>query len=242
MKGNKYLYQAFPFLREIDSKRREEFERYFQSAPIWLLDACKIETMPAGHVFVEENTPLETIFFVGKGSIRALDYRIDRITHEFMRFDHVYAMGGMEIIMDLDFYRTTLQTVTPCIMVKLPKAKFKEWILSDPNALRLEAKLIGEYLLQQGRESRLFLFLQGSDRLAMLLANRFERFSQDGILKVKGTRQDLSDATGLCVKTINRAVKKFESEGVITQMGHDLYVNEEQYHKLVKIVSRTANI
>ena len=31
-----------------------------------------------------------------------------------MRFDKVYAMGGMEFIMDLDTYKTTLRTVTRC--------------------------------------------------------------------------------------------------------------------------------
>ena len=40
---------------------------------------------------------------------------------------------------------------------------------SDIQSLKHEAKLVGEYLLKEGRNSRLFLFMQGSDRLALLL-------------------------------------------------------------------------
>lgn len=242
MERNKYLYEAFPFLKEIDAGRRLEFERYFKSAPIWLLDACQIENVPAGYTFVTENSPVSTIYFIGKGSIRALDYSIDGITHEFMRFEHVYAMGGMEVIMNLQKYQTTLQTVTPCILVKLAKNKFEQWLAEDAKILRLEAQLIAEYLLQQARESRLYLFLQGSDRLAMLLANRYDRFAEKGILKVRGTRQDLSDATGLCVKTVNRAVKKLVTEGLLSQNGHDLYIDTEQYERLINMISHRANL
>lgn len=232
----RYLEQAIPFLKQMESEKKEQIIAYFKTAPVWLLESFSVEEMEKGTIFVREGEPVETIFFILDGTIKATDYRFYGITFDFMRFDKVYAMGGMEIIMDLDTYRTTLQTVTRCHVLKIPKAKFEKWIKTDMEALKHEAKLVGEYLLEQGRSSRAFLFLQGSDRLAMLFVQRYESYAKDGVLCMKGDRQSLSDATGLCVKTINRGVKKFSDEGIITKNGRQIVIDQEQYIRLKSIV------
>lgn len=232
----RYLEHAMPFLKKMEEERREQFIRYFKTAPVWLLESFVVEIMEAGTTFVHEGEPVETVFFILDGTIKATDYRFQGITFDFMRFDKVYAMGGMEIIMDLPVYRTTLQTVTKCRVLKIPKAKFERWIKTDIEALKHEAKLVGEYLLEQGRSSRAFLFLQGSDRLAMLFVQRYEAYAKNGVLDMNGDRQSLSDATGLCVKTINRSVKKFAEDGDITKKGRQIIIDREQYIRLKSIV------
>lgn len=236
MKEN-YLEHAIPFLSRIPKERRELFETYFKTAPIWLLESfIIIDKMKRGTIFVQEGTPVDYIYLIGDGIIKATDYRFYGIQFDFMRFEGVYAMGGMEVLMDLDKYRTTLQTVTDCTILKIPVAKFEKWIKSDVSALQREARLMGGYLLQQGRDSRAYLFLQGSDRLAMLLVRRFEIYGKDGVLRMKGERQGLSDETGLCLKTINRSVKKFSEQGLVTKEGNQIVIEEEQYRKLKEIV------
>ena len=233
----KYLYQVLPFLNEIDKKKRERFEEYFYSAPVWLMDSFQIVELDAGVVFVKENTPVDTIYIIGRGMIKATDYRIYGITYDCMRFEGVYAMGGMEVIMDLDRYCTTLETVTPCTIVKIAKEKYARWLNSDIRALKLEAKIMGHYLFEQGKNSRAFLFLQGADRLAFYLVETYTKYAKNGILYVDSTRQELSESSGLCVKTINRAVKKFEENGWITRKGSKFYIDSEQYRKMNAVVS-----
>lgn len=232
----KYLYQALPFLKELDQKRREQFEEYFYSAPVWLMDSFQIVEMEKGSIIVRENTPVDTIYYIGKGIIKAIDYRIYGITFDFMRFEGIYGMGGMEVVMDIDHYCTTLQTATPCTMIKIPRDKFAKWLETDIRALKQEAKLMGQYLLEQGRTSRIYLFLQGADRLALYLTDLYRKYAKDGILSINSTRQELSEASGLCVKTVNRAVKKFEDNHWITRQRSKFSINEEQYQKLNTIV------
>ena len=134
--------------------------------------------------------------------------------------------------MDIDTYKTSLQTVTDCIAVKIPKAQFDKWMRSDIRSMRYEAKLMAEYLLEQARNVRAFLFLQGSDRLAMLLINRYEKYADHGILRLNNDRQELSDFTGLSVNTITRSVKKLKEDGLISRQGNDILVDRKQYESL----------
>ena len=234
---NKHLAKILPFLNEIEKERREQFEQYFRTAPMWLMDTFVVEELEKGTIFVQEGEPADMIYLIGKGLIKATDYRIYGINYDFTVFDKVYAFGGMEVIIDLDKYQTTLQTVTKCKVLKIPKEGFKKWLDSDITALQQESRLMGEYLLEQARDSRMLLFLQGADRVAFLLMKRYRKYAENGVMKMKGDRQELSDFTGLCVKTISRSIKKFKENGLITTQGSYILINYEQYCRMEKMIS-----
>jgi len=232
------LCRALPFLNELEDEQRMRFEEYFRSAPVWLMDSFRVVKMEKNVIFVKEYAPADTIYFLAKGVIKAVDYRIYGIAFDIMRFEGMCAMGGMEVVMDLDTYRATLQTVTPCIFVKLPRDKFAEWLRTDIRALKQEAKAIGEYLLEQGRSGRAYLFLQGADRLGLLFMDMYKKYARNGILQIDSTRQELSDASGLCVKTVNRSVKKFEQDGWISRQGNKILIDDRQYEQIKAVISR----
>lgn len=236
----KHLDEVLPFLRTIDKGRREQFYTYFQNAPTWILENLIIENMEKGRTFIQEGAPADTIYFIGDGIIKATEYRVYGISFDFMLFTKVYAYGGMEVTMELEQYRTSLQTVTDCIVVKIPRVLFSRWMHTDIKSLAYESKLMAEYLLEQARGVRAFLFLQGADRLTMLLINRYEKYARNGILKLNNDRKELSDFTGLSAKTITRAVNKLKEDGELTKEGRYIIVNGEQYvllkNKLAEIL------
>lgn len=230
--SDNYLDKILPVLQKVDEDRKEQFQAYFKNAPAWVINSFTVEKMKKGKTFIREGTTVNMIYFIIDGLIKATDYRIYGIKFDFILFTELYAYGGMEVVMGLDKYRTSIQTVTDCTVLKIPKNQYARWIKSDLEALRHEAKLMGEYLLEQSRSVRAFLFLQGADRLALLLTNRYKKFAIDGVLKLKNDRQELSDYTGISVKTITRAVKKLEEDGMVKKQGKYLLINEEQYEKM----------
>lgn len=234
---NKYLGKILPFLNDIEKERREQFEQYFRTAPMWLMETFVLEELEAGTIFVQEGESVNMIYFIGKGLIKATDYRIYGINYDFTMFDKVYAFGGLEVIINLDKYQTTLQTVTKCTVLRIPKDGFKKWMSTDIIALQQESRLMGEYLLEQARESRILLFLQGADRVAFLLMKRYRKYAEKGILKMKSDRQELSDFTGLCIKTISRSMKKFKENGLISTQGSYIIINYEQYCQIKTLIS-----
>ena len=38
-----YLHEMLPFLTQIEKKRQEQFEIYFHSAPLWVMEALEVE-------------------------------------------------------------------------------------------------------------------------------------------------------------------------------------------------------
>ncbi len=239
---HKALYERFPFLQDNSRERQEQLAEYFKSAPLWLVESLQMEELKKGTIFIREGEPADTVFVLVKGIVGATDYRIYGMSYDFMRYDKVYAFGGMEFIMDYDRYRTTLRAMTDCTLLKLSRAVFEKWMYSDIRAMKYEAKQIGEYLLEEGRNSRLFLFLQGSDRLALLFVERYEKYQKNDRLYLKGNRQNLADETGLCVKSISRGIKKFMEDGLIQKEGKQIVIGREQYEGLKRIISEKVDL
>ena len=229
---NNYLESVMPLLKTITEEKREQFYEYFQNVPLWLIDSFVLEKMKKDTVFIREGEPVDTIYFILDGMIKATDYRVYGIAFDFMLFTKLYAFGGMEVIMDIEKYRTSLQTVTDCLVLKVPSSQFNKWMKSDIRALRHESKLMGEYMLEQARNVRAFLFLQGADRLALLLVHRFEKYAKSDVLKMNGDRKELSDYTGLSIRTVIRSVKKMLEDGLITNEGGQIIVTKKQYQLL----------
>ena len=206
------------------------------------MDSFKIEYMEKGHIFVRENSFVDKVYIVAKGIIKATDYRVFGVAYDFMRFEGTYAMGGMEVVMDLDKYKTTLETVTPCIVITIPIKEFRKWLDTDVQALKQEAKAVAGYLNKEARQGRAFLFLQGVERLELILTQRYETYNVDGIYETSSTRMELAEESGLCVKTINRSVKKLEEENLIGRKGNRMTINREQYLIMKEAVSAIIDI
>ena len=233
---NRDLHEALPFLDKTSKERQRQFENYFATAPSWLIDLFQYEELEAGKIFIRENEPADTIYFIGDGRVKATDYRISGVSYDLMKPRNLLALGGMEVIMSLDCYQTTLQTETRCSVAKLPRSKYEKWLCSDLEAFRREAYMTCSFLLEESRRNRLYLFSQGEERLALLLLEWYEKNNQDSETCIKASRQDIADETGLCLKSVSRAIKKLADEDVISKKGNLIVINLRQYEKLKSIV------
>ena len=174
--------------------------------------------------------------------MEGVDYRILTTPYDFLRFDQVCALGGMEYLMDLDRYMTTIRAITPCEIITFPRSMLHSWFSVSAEALKREAKLMGSYLMEDCRKGRLFLFLDGADRLALLFVEQFKRYSTDGLFLVRRSRQELADETGLCLKSISRAAKKLTAEGLVTKTGNQLSINREQFERMEALLSEKIDL
>ena len=233
----KDLLGKFPILNRIPTSRKEQLLRYFATAPQELLEHFTIEKLPADTIFVREGHRADAVYFVAKGALKAIDYRFPGVEYEFMQFNRVYAMGAVEILLERTHYLTTLKTTVDSILLKCPGDQFAQWLLQDLRALRYESKLMGEYLLEQDRMTRSFLFLSGPERLAQILIHRYESGAENGILTTDGNQQILANESGFNIKTVARSMKSLTDDGLVSRKGRQIQISTEQYRGLKALVN-----
>jgi CRP/FNR family transcriptional regulator, cyclic AMP receptor protein len=207
-------------------------EDYFQTAPDWLLTSLKLMKARKDHIFIREGAPVDTIFLLAMGIVKAIDYRFYGNTYDYMWFHPVTDFGGMEVLLGQDTYQTTLSTVTPCSFLVIPRSLYEQWMNTDIRVLKMNARIMGSFLLEEVKRERIFLFMQGSDRLTYTLLHIYEHTAAKNGCIIRLTQQNLADRTGLSVKTISRALKELEQSGLISRSGNKILISETGYHTM----------
>lgn len=213
----------------LPEEKRNYLTRYLSNSPLWFFESMQIIRKEKNSVFIEENMEVDNVYILVDGVVKAIDYRICGIVYDYTRFYSIKVFGAMEILLNMKKYRTTLQTVTECTLIVISKSTFEKWMLNDINALHMEIESIGTYLLEQSRKERVLLFLQGIDRIIYLFSQIYEQGGPKTQCVLNLTRLELSERSGLSVKTINRSVKKMEEDGYITRSGNKIVISNKQY-------------
>lgn len=231
------MNKVVELINELHTKERDYLNNYLVNAPKWLLEAFQIVHMKKGTTFIHENAYVDTVYILVEGIVKATDYRVQEIEYDYARFYPVEVFGAMEFLMRYEKYQTTLITETDCRFLRISKDLFEKWMLTDIHAVLEQVRAMSVYLLEQLRKERLFLFLQGEERLFLFFMQIYQKSAQHKICKIRLTRKEISNSTGLCIKTINRRVKKMETEGYISREGRIIVINEEQFLRIKAVVS-----
>lgn len=229
MAGENGINKIVALQNSLAGEKKEYLNRYLDNSPLWFLESMQIVRKEKNSIFIEENADVDYVYILVDGIVRAIDYRICGIVYDYMWFYSVKVFGAMEILLKMEKYKTTLKTVTDCTMIVISKNKFEKWMLNDINALHMEIESMGSYLLEQARKERVFLFLQGIDRIIYLFTQIYEQSSENNQCLLNLTRVELSERSGLSVKTINRSIKKMEENGYFSRNGNKIIISKKQY-------------
>jgi cAMP-binding proteins - catabolite gene activator and regulatory subunit of cAMP-dependent protein kinases len=226
------ISQIIALNNTLTGERRKYLNNYLSNAPRWLLESFQVVQKPKNSIFIQETKPVDYVYFLIDGIVRAIEYRFFGIEYDYMWFYPVKVFGAMEILLNIPNYKTTLMTVTPCKLLIIPKSKYEKWLMNDINALRMEIESMGHYLLEQARKERVFLFLQGSDRVMYLFTQIYEQNENKEKCVLTITRKELSERSGLSIKTINRSINIMEENGYLSRTGHKIIITKKQYGQM----------
>ncbi len=224
-------------INKLSGDRRDYLNRYLSNAPRWFLESMELVKKDKNSIFIEEGKEIKFVYILIEGTVRAIDYRIFGIVYDYNWFDKVKTFGAMEILLKIEQFKTTLMTVTPCTMLKISRSKYEAWMLNDMNALHMEIEDMGKSLLEQARKERVFLFLQGMDRILYLFTEIYENSKENNQIMISQTRKEISERTGLSIKTINRSIKKMVENGFIIKKGTKIIITKEEYVKIKEYLS-----
>lgn len=237
-----YLYEKLPFLKCMDEVRRTEILDYLRTAPQWVLESIMVQQVKGETVLLREGGQRNMVYILAEGIAEAVDMRIYGMPFTFKQFHGMYAFGGMEVVLNIDMYMTTIKTVTDSTFIAIPGKVFEKWMHLDAEAFQREAKRNIYKLLEESRTNRLYLFLQGADRLALMLIKLYEDERAGDVLQFAYDRQQMSDTSGLSIKTVSRSIKKFSEENLISREGNRISIDRTQYEALKKTLSEKVSL
>lgn len=77
---------------------------------------------------------------------------------------------------------------------------------------------------------------------ACCLSITMSNIRKKGVLCVKEGQKSLADKTGMCLKSINRTVKRLSEQGLIEKQGNKLLVGKQQYEEMKALISEKTDM
>lgn len=231
--ANGQLNKIMEIIDNLPGEEREYVRHLFRGAPMSLFDEITVVHIRKDTSFIWENTPADRVYLLVEGRVQAVEHRVLGSSYNYMRFSPVNSLGTMEVLLEMKNYRTTLMTQTDCTMLSMSRSSFSRWIHNDSNALLMETKGLGTYLLEEARRNRLLRFLSGKDSLLLILQQEYElNHNEKGNCLIQWTRQEISNYSGLSVRTVNRAIQSLEEEAFIDHHRGVIRISKQQYEKI----------
>lgn len=88
---------------------------------------------------------------------------------------------------------------------------------------------MGRYLLKQARKERLYVLLQGVERIYLVLYKMYQTYARNGQCVLYMSRKDFTETAGVSERTVTRTLKSLEEKGCIDREGWRIRIGEKQY-------------
>lgn len=198
-----------------------------------LPQCCNLVTVEPERRFVTADDPVECIWILLQGKVKAKEEYPSGDVYVFRKFTAPEVFGEMEALADLATFRATLVSETRCTFLVLPVPVYVEILKSNPRYLYTRAKFILKNVLAVQKSHRLYMRLEAADRIKLYFVQYYRMHGGKGQCLLRLTRQQLADETGYSVRTINLVIRELKEAQLITQRGHTIAIDHEQYEKLL---------
>lgn len=230
------MSEAEALIKKLDMESQAYLNRYFANAPRWLMDSFQVVRVPKNTAFINEGEIADTIYILMKGRVVAVDYRVQEMAYGFITFQSMEVFGVMEILVDMDRYKTTLETTKDSIFLKISRDIFEKWLKNDLTAFQMQTRRTGRYLLEEVRKERLYVLIQGVERVYLALYEMYQSFGVEDACSIYVSRKDFAEMTGLSERTITRTLKNLEEKGCITRDGWNILMTQEQFLQIQSLI------
>ncbi len=231
------MKEVTDLIASLQHKDRDYLNNFLANAPKWLLESFQVVHIKKNTAFIHENAEVNTVYILVEGIVKATDYRVYECVYDYARFSPVETFGAMEFLVGCTKYKTTLITETDCRFLRISKDQFEKWMVSDIHAVLMQVNSMTGYMLEQVRKERLFLLLQGTDRLYLLFMQMYQKSSDHKVCRIRLTRKEMAGSTGLSTKTVDRCLREMEKEGSIAKEGRTILIDEKKYQMIEKLIS-----
>lgn len=215
---------------ELPPAKQTYMEMLFQNCTEEVKYYMRVVEVDEDETLIQAGEKCRNIYIILSGKVTGIEWPMSERPYFFKDYGPGDFFGEIEYFADLSNYRISVAAVTKCRVLVIPVAYYMEWLKDDVEALYLRTKANISRLIEQTADARKYLFIEGRERLMMHLIRKYEQKQPlKKALELKESRDQMSEAIGFSVKTLNRNIKKLKEAGWIQLEKGKIVITEEGY-------------
>lgn len=192
-------------------------------------------SLSAGESLIHEDDPSRMVYYLIKGCVSVVTNQPLVSRHTLAEVTAPDFFGEYEALGGMPSYIAEVRAVTPCRLIAFPSDAYLTWMHSDPDLFFQHVHRILNSLLSQTANERNLHFLDAAGKVSQFLIRAYEKsdkLPETG--RLSATRTEIAETTGNSVRTVNRAITKLASRGLVSVKNGKLHLTTAQYEALKK--------
>ncbi len=195
------------------------------------VDNCHIKKYNAKSIVVKKHEPVLCCYYIVSGELKVYNEFFNGKNYIFDKIAKGQIIGEMEVLASESNYTSTVECNTNCTLIVFPKTVYEYWLNTYHNFAIECAKRIGKMIYNTAVKTGETVVYSSSHIIASILVNQYQNSDED-FVKIKDTRQVLSEKSGLSLRTVNRIIHKFNKIDYITLEKGKICISQQNYDKL----------
>lgn len=216
-------------------ERAPKLQEYIKNMPPDIRSRCTIRVLPPGQIIHQKNYELDYFAFVCCGDHRAINEFENGNVYMIEKNEAIDFVGEVTILAGQPRTSVTLETITECVLLQMPRKDFERWITEDINILLLIARKVAFKLYRSSSKNGATLFYPPNFLLLEYMVQYADKHmtGHKTTVTIPFTRNQLEEELGINIKTLNRTIKKLKDTDMIGIVKGKLIFTKAQYDKAI---------
>ena len=202
----------------------------FPEVPPHLLRTARPLTCQPDEIIRCKGTHADTVYILLAGRVRIINEFASGDRYVFAIADPPTFLGEYEALAGTPYYAATCEAETVCDLLAISIDAFGAWLQHDAAAAFSVACMIARKSWPISDEYGQIKYLTVQSRLLAYLQKQLP--PTDAAVRLPMRRQDIADAIGTSLKTVNRSVERLRAEGILSLDRGKIALTPEQCAKV----------
>lgn len=204
---------------------------FLSTIPNYIKEESKLKVIEKGKMVVLKERRIDYIYIHFEGKMRVRNEFENGFIYDFATIKPISYIGVMEVMANKERYTSTLESITECIILEIPKNLFIKWINKDHDLSLKVLSFVSMSMYEQSLKIGEGLAYPAKIILIDYLLNRYKSERKEKVI-IENTREEIASTLGFSVRTINRNLKVLKDKSLLTVTRKNIVINKEQYINL----------
>ncbi|MCT4619175.1 MAG: Crp/Fnr family transcriptional regulator [Marinisporobacter sp.] len=212
-------------------------ENLLKNMPENIKAKALIKNFPAQTIMLKKDSEIKYVYILCSGTLRVINEFSNGTIYGFAHINSTDFIGALEILAEETKIACTVEAITDCVALRISKKDFLDWFENDIFFSTTIAKSLANKLYPTiYRNGAVFMNSATHSLISFLIKFVEENMENKNTLLIRKKRQYIADELGISLRTVHRIVKKLKEDDFISIIKGKIYVNKEQYDRLLELL------
>ncbi|PAB57715.1 Crp/Fnr family transcriptional regulator [Anaeromicrobium sediminis] len=195
---------------------------------------CVVQKFGPKAVLVKKDQEPEFVYIIYLGTLRIFNEFKNGKILQTAKLKDMNFVGALEVLSSKDKIAASVETVTECTALRIPKEDFLDWIEKDHYlAIMVGKKIANDFYNTAYSNGRLLLNSTMYTLVSFIIEALKDDIEEGKVAFISKKRQEIADELGISLRTVQRNIRKLKDTGLITIDTGKIHVDSNQYKRLI---------